>query len=206
VPTLHRLTCSVLGCPYPTAYTPETAEMFDWKFEQLAQLAGQGRPLFVFAHLTLPHEPYVFRSDCSHRPPYWPMRDTGPDSAVVARAYLDQISCLNRKLETLVSAWQARSRVPPIILLQSDHGHGRAGRHLPGWQRLRPDQVEDRTSVFAAYLVPGRRLDSVPEAVTPINGVRFMLRHGFGADLPPLPDLTYWSAFRTPSALERIAP
>jgi hypothetical protein len=206
VPTLHRLTCAVLGCPYPTAYTPETAEMFDWKFAQLAQLAGQERPLFVLAHFTLPHEPYVFRGDCSHRPPYWPTWDNGPDSAHVTRAYVDQITCLNRQLEDLIFAWQTRSRVPPIILLQGDHGHGRSGRQLPGRKRLRPDQVEDRTSVFAAYLVPGAEVDSVPAGVTPINGVRFMLRHGFGADLPPLPDLTYWSAFRTPSALDRVTP
>jgi hypothetical protein len=206
LPTLHRLTCALLGCPYPTAYTPETAEMFDWKFERLGQLAGAERPTFVLAHFTIPHEPYVFRRDCSHRPPYWPSRDDGPDSAEVTRAYLDQITCLNRKLETLIAAWQTRSRVPPIIVLQGDHGHGRSGRQLPQWKRLRPDQVLDRTSVFAAYLVPGAKADSVLPAVTPINGVRFMLRQGFGADLPPLPDLTFWSAFRTPSALERIAP
>jgi hypothetical protein len=206
IPTIHRLTCAALGCPLPTAYTPETAEMYDWKFEQLAQLAGQERPLFVLAHFTLPHEPYVFRADCSHRPTYWPVWDNGTDSAAVTQAYVEQVTCLNRKLETLISAWQGRSRVPPIILLQGDHGHGRAGRHLPGWKRLRPEQVADRTSVFAAYLVPGATADSVPEGVTPINGVRFMLRQGFGADLPPLPDQTYWSAYGTPNVLERISP
>jgi hypothetical protein len=204
VPTIHRLVCAALDCPYPTAYTPETAEMFDWKFEQLAHLAGEERPLFVLAHLTIPHEPYVFGADCSHRPPYWPSRDDGPDSAEVTKAYLEQITCLNQKLETLISRWQTEARVPPIILLQGDHGHGRTGRYLPEWRSLRTDQVADRISVFAAYLVPGIKRDSVPPDVTPINGVRFMLRRGFGADLPPLPDLTYWSAFRTPSALERL--
>jgi hypothetical protein len=203
LPGLQRLGCALQGCPYPMAYTPETAATFDYKFEQLAELAGQQRPTFVLAHFLLPHEPYVYRSDCSHRTPYWPSRDNGPDSAKVTKAYIEQISCLNRKLETVITSWQARSIVPPIIVLQGDHGHGRTGRHLPELAALRPAQVADRTSVFAAYLVPGVS-GGVPTGVTPINGMRFMLREGFGADLPPVTDQTYWSAFDTPNALKPL--
>ena len=204
LPTLHRLLCVVASCVMPLPYVPETAAMLDWKFEQLAQLAGQDRPIFVLAHLTVPHEPYLYRDDCQHRPPYWPNRDDGAEAAQIRAAYLAQIRCLNSKLETLISAWQARALVPPVILLQADHGHGQSGRYVPAAEALSSAQVADRVSVFAAYLVPGSEPSVLPDTVTPINAMRFMLRHTFGADLSPLDDATYWSAFRAPNALERV--
>jgi hypothetical protein len=204
VPTLHRLFCVVATCVMPPPYVPETATMLDWKFEQLAQLAGQEQPLFVLAHLTLPHEPYLYRANCQHRPPYWPTQDDGADAAEIRAAYLAQIRCLNSKLEALIIAWQARALVPPVILLQADHGHGQTGRYVPAAEALSPAQVADRVSVFAAYLVPGSDPSALPDTVTPINAMRFMLRHTFRADLPPLEDATYWSAFTSPNALERV--
>jgi hypothetical protein len=188
----------------PMPYVPETAAMLDWKFEQLARLAGQDQPVFVLAHLTVPHDPYLYRADCGHRLPYWPNRDDGREAVAVRAAYLAQIRCLNAKLETVVSAWQARALVPPVILLQADHGHGLAGRYLPSAKELSPAQIADRTSVFAAYLIPGADPRALPDTVTPVNAMRFMLRETFRADLPPLEDATYWSAFRSPNALERV--
>jgi hypothetical protein len=204
VPTLHRLFCVVAGCEMPMPYVPETATMLDWKFGQLAALAGHERPVFVLAHLTIPHEPYLYGAGCQHLPPYWPTQDDGRQAATVRAAYIAQIRCLNVKLETVIAAWQARARVPPVILLQADHGHGLTGRHLPALNRVRPAQVDDRTSVFAAYLVPGAEPRALPATVTPINAMRFVLRSVFKAELPQLEDETYWSAFTAPNLLERV--
>ncbi len=94
LPTVHRLACAALRCSMPMPYVPETAAMLDWKFEQLAALAGQERPVFALVHLTVPHEPYIYRGDCRHRAPYWPTSDDGQDSARVRQAYVQQIRCL----------------------------------------------------------------------------------------------------------------
>jgi len=203
LPTLNRLACWAIGCTMPLSYVPESAAMLDWKFEQLAQLPGQARPVFVLAHFTVPHEPYLYRADCRHRPPYWPTRDDGPDSVAIREAYLQQIQCVNRKVEELVRAWMQRSRIPPVILIQGDHGHGFFGRELPRLEKLTANQIADRISVFAAYLVPGAE-SSVHDTITPINAVRYMLRTAFHADLPPVEDATYWSAFDAPSSMTRI--
>jgi hypothetical protein len=205
IPALHRLGCAVLRCQvnrFP--YVPESAELLDWKFQQLEQLAGGKQPLFVLAHLTLPHEPYIYRRDCEHRLPYWPMRDDGAEETKVKVAYVDQITCLNRKLMTLVDSLQKRSRTPPVILLQADHGHGRLGRDLPGLERATPDRIADRTSVFGAYALPGVSADSFSDSITPVNVVRLVLRHYFRADLPPLQDATYWSAHDRPYRFIRV--
>jgi len=204
LPTMHRLACAALGCVMPMPYVPETAAMLDWKFEQLANLAGQERPVFALVHLTVPHEPYIYGSDCRHREPYWPTRDDGRDSARVSEAYIEQIQCLNQKLETLIAAWQANGRVPPVILLQADHGHGRAGRHLPDLEEVSAAQIADRTSVFAAYCIPGADPRALPDTVTPVNTMRFTLRTVFSADLPPLEDRTYWSPYDVPHRLSQV--
>jgi hypothetical protein len=47
-------------------------------------------------------------------------------------------------------------------------------------------------SVFSAYLLPGVPLGAITDSVTPVNTVRLLLRHYFGADLPPLEDASYW--------------
>ena len=197
IPALRRL-CRKLGCPPGPPYVPETAEMLNWKLQQLGHLERRGKPLFVIAHLTMPHEPYLFRSDCSARPEYWPERDDGRDSAEVKAAYLEQISCANRKLLAVVDSILAHSPRPPVILIQADHGHGRLGRQLPPLDAAPATQVVERVSVFAAYHLPGVPRDAVADSVTPINVLRLVLRTYFLADLPPLPDASYWSSAARP--------
>jgi hypothetical protein len=205
LPAFHRLGCALLRCQvnrFP--YVPESAELLDWKFQRLSQLAGGVQPLFVLAHLTLPHEPYIYRANCEHRPPYWPLRDDGPEEPKVKAAYVEQIVCLNQKLTELVDSIRQRSRKPPVILLQADHGHGLLGRDLPGLERATPEQITDRISVFGAYSLPGMSIDNFPDSITPVNVMRLVLRHYLQADLPPLQDATYWSAHDRPYRFVRI--
>jgi hypothetical protein len=49
-------------------------------------------------------------------------------------------------------------------------------------------QLRERMSVFSAYLLPGVPSGVVRDSVTPVNALRLVLRHYFGADLPPLED------------------
>jgi hypothetical protein len=204
VPVIHAGACRLLGCQVNRfSYTPESAELLDWKLAQLETVATGPRPFLVFAHLTLPHEPYVYDEHCAHREPYWPLEDVS-DSVAVKEAYVAQIKCLNRKLLTLVDALRAKGRSAPVILLQSDHGHGRLGRLAGGLEEAAPWQVDERVSVFAAYSLPELEEDSVADDITPVNATRLVLRHYFGADLPPLEDATFWSAWARPYRFTRI--
>jgi Sulfatase len=200
----HLLGCRIVGCRvYDFAYTPESAELLDWKFDRLPELGGGDRPVFVFAHLTLPHEPYVYDRSCAHREQYWPL-DDARDTLALKRAYVEQIECLNRKLLVLVDALRQRPGTPPVILLQSDHGHGRLGRIAPALEATAPWQVAERRAIFAAYSLPGVPAEAVSDSISPVNAIRLVLRHYFDADLPSLPDVTYWSAWARPYRFTRI--
>jgi hypothetical protein len=169
------------------------AKLLEWKFDQLSQIPKwprEGRSLFVFAHITIPHEPYVFNADCSIRPPFWPsLQDERPEK----QAYVAQIECLNRRLRSIVEHLLRDSPAPPVILLQSDHGHGRLPLHIPDVDAVTPDRVAERADVFAAYYLPGADGGIVYDSITPVNVFRTVFRQYFQADLAPLPDKTYWS-------------
>jgi hypothetical protein len=204
LPYLYESSCRLLGCAvnkFP--YIPESAELLDWKFNRLASLAGTSRPIFVFAHLTLPHEPFIYHSNCDHRVPYWPVDDTR-EKLAIKRAYIEQIECLNAKVLTLVDSLRRRSRTPPVILLQSDHGHGRLGRLAPDLEHAAGWQVAERVAIFAAYFLPEVPSDSVSDSISPISAARLVLRHYFSADLPALVDATYWSGWERPYRFTQI--
>jgi acyl-CoA synthetase (AMP-forming)/AMP-acid ligase II len=119
------------------------------------------------------------------------------------RGYLDQVSCTNRKVSALVDTILTRSRRPSVILLQSDHGHGRIGR-IPALKYVKPDQVKERMAAFAAYLVPTLEAKRITDSITPVNVMRLVLSHYFGADLPLLEDASYWSSEDRPLDFVRI--
>ncbi|HEY9506284.1 MAG TPA: hypothetical protein VIQ27_09955 [Gemmatimonadales bacterium] len=204
LPEIMGSACAVIGCVGGRfLVTAQAATLMDWKFERLKDLAGGETPIFVLAHLSLPHEPFLYHADCSHRDLYWPVGAGVMGDAEADRGYLDQIQCANRKLATLVDSILARSRRPPVILLQADHGHGRIG-HLPSFDKLNAYQLRERMSAFAAYLLPGVPPGAVGDSVTPVNAVRLVLRQYLGADLPPLEDASYWGLEDRPFDLVRI--
>jgi hypothetical protein len=194
LPELVHGGCALLGCEAGRfRLTAETADFMDWKFEQMAQLPGARQPTFVLAHLMLPHEPFLYRADCSHRDPYWPANAGMVGDEEATRGYLDQISCTNRKLGALVDSILARSARRPVILLQSDHGHGRLGR-LPELKYVDQYRLEERMAAFAAYLLPGVADSAIGDSITPVNTLRLVLRHYLAADLPAVQEVSYWSS------------
>jgi hypothetical protein len=197
--------CPLMGCSAGVLpYVPESAESLDWKFATIPTLARSDRPVFVLAHLTVPHEPYIYDADCRHRSPYWPATDAGAEAEPVKAAYVAQIRCVNRKVETLVQEIHSQSTRPAVILLQADHGHGRLGRDMPPLSGASPAQVAERTDIFAAYLLPGAPQGLVYDSISPVNAMRAVMRYYYGLDLPPLPDESFWSSAARPYDFTRV--
>ena len=197
--------CSIVGCSGGgLPYVPESATSIDWKFATLPSLAESEEPIFVLAHLTIPHEPYVYEADCRHRKPYWPIEAKRSEEDSVTAAYVAQVRCVNRKVEALVKAILDRSRRPPIILLQSDHGYGRPGATRPALSDADAALVRERTDIFEAYLLPGAPPGLVYDSISPINTMRAVMRYYYDVDVPPLADATYWSSNDRPYRFTRV--
>jgi hypothetical protein len=148
--------------------------------DKIKKLPELDEDLFVFAHLVVPHFPYTFGPN-GEVPAY-----QGKNAAYqeTAAAYLDQVKFLNKEILKVIDALMENSDVPPIIILQSDHGP------LPdltteGWQRMLN---------LSAYYLPGMQMDKILySSMTPVNSFRVVLNSYFDQSLPLLEDHSYFA-------------
>ena len=135
---------------------------------------GEG-PKFVFAHLVCPHAHYVFDAEGGHVDPLnWQNYED-------KQFYLGQYIFISREIEKVVDAVLEKSEIPPIIILQSDHGQR---PHHPGIV-IGPD--EWRKILNTMYL-PGMDYAELSDSISPVNTFRLIFSHYFGADYPLLED------------------
>ena len=122
----------------------------------------------LFAHLMLPHSPYVFREDCSPRPipqsldNHVDMSDdsrTREGRSLRYDQYLRQIECLYLKLDDLFRRMQAAGIFDDsILILHGDHG-ARLGLHSPRVREqadLTMTDYVDALSTLFATRIPGK--------------------------------------------------
>jgi hypothetical protein len=213
--TIRTAVCLRVKCPgrvrvaqklFP--YPLESSGDLEWKFSTLATLPDSAGPIIAFAHILAPHEPYQFDAACRHLPPWWPNTDAGQD-AEVRKAYAAQVNCVNTMVLRTVRELLARSAVPPIILIQGDHGHGRLTRDAMMGQtvpksELTSDQLRERLDVFAAYRADGLEAQWY-ETISPMNVLPLVLNERFGAGWTVNADRSWWSDhFADPLRLQPV--
>ena len=145
--------------------------------KKLPQVDGD---LFVFAHLVVPHLPYTFGPN-GEVPAY-----RGKDATYkeTAAAYVDQVRFINKEILKVVDALIRNSKVPPIIIIQGDHGP------LPDLATDGPN----RMPILNAYYLPGIQMDKVLyPSITPVNSFRVVLNSYFDQSLPLLEDQSYFA-------------
>jgi hypothetical protein len=116
--------------------TPGTAGSMPM-FDVVAKdLANAQRGTFVFAHILMPHYPYIFDGECRQRPPRDWLERTDADRADVPRGitnvaegraeryalYFAQVECTKRKIDELLDSIPAPLRRDAILIVQGDHG------------------------------------------------------------------------------------
>jgi hypothetical protein len=156
--------------------------------DQLARSDGP-RPRFVFAHILLPHPPYVFNEDGS-----W-VTDTQRRERSADEQYLEQLRFVNARILDLVDSIDARPEAKrPILLIQADEGPfpDRYERDEEGfrWADATDEELLRKFSILAAYRMP----PNVPGALelgdrmTPVNSFRAIFNATFDAGLDLLDD------------------
>jgi hypothetical protein len=182
-------------------------ERIDYVLDDLPQLARQRQaaPRFVFAHLILPHPPFVYRADggpADQDTPY-ELADAsyyaGGRHEYMER-YIEQLVYLNGRLQDVLADLISSSSQPPIILLQADHGPGAT---IDWWQEPDDTGLWERMSILSAFYLPDAGL-GVPSDLSPVNSFRLTFNVAFGAALPLLPDRALFSSVRLPYDLTTV--
>jgi hypothetical protein len=173
-------------------------------FAGVTAMAGSARPTFVFAHVLMPHSPWVVDAAC--RPALArDLMSQGWDHSPASHAMLrDQVQCVNEQTLKTVRALIARSQPSPIIIIQGDHGTEES-LNPPLSDTAVPDveQARERFRAFGAYFLPGGGAATMPESTSVVNVLRHVFSYYFDADLPPLPNTMYYS-YQLPYAMTEL--
>ncbi len=178
---------------------PESAptDPWDWRvlrehtryaLGRLDEIPALPGPKFVFAHLLLPHDPYVFDTDGSF------MDRAQVEQQGQVESYRRQLSYANDRMLQLVDRILSQSGPDAVIMLQADEGpfpaRYRADEWGFDWRNARDDELEEKFGILFAMRVPEADLDAAGfhDAITPVNTFRLIFNARFGTDLPLLPD------------------
>ena len=141
-------------------------------------------PKFVYAHLLIPHPEYVFGPNGEY---------TGDDErfiggpnhdpinqAAYKLGYTNQVEYIDSRIPKIVEQIISRSKVPPVIIIQGDHGvKGTAQKNMP---------------ILNAYYFPETEAHKLLyPTITPVNTFRLVLNSYFQGHFELLPDLSYYS-------------
>lgn len=141
---------------------------FDHLQESLSAATGRN---YVFAHLLLPHFPWILRPDCSVKPlaewrlPYAARyRPEAESRSEAFEAWQDQALCAHHRTFELVDALDRAYPGRVWFILHGDHGPRILLREIPegGVATLDPETRRNLLSTFVAA-----RLDHIPADSTP---------------------------------------
>ena len=160
--------------------------------EQLPGVAQLQGPHFVFAHILVPHPPFVFGpngEEVVQTRPFRLMDIEEYDPEEYIARYKDQLLSLDTLLSTAIERILENSERPPIIILQGDHG---PGAHM-SYSKPLTSNMRERMSILNAYLVPAEVTRRLYPSISPVNSFRVLLDVLLGESRPLLPDESYFT-------------
>ncbi len=137
-------------------------------------------PKFVYLHLSAPHPNTVLGPNGE----YHPQKDS-PD-------YQNTFIYLDKRMPEIFSKLINNSRVPPVIILQGDHG-----MHLFTYSRL---------DNLMAYYFPGAGKKLVYNSISAVNNFRLVFNAYFDGRYPLLKDASFQSSKLHPLGFHQIPP
>jgi len=147
-------------------------------------------PKFVFAHIMLPHAPYIFGPNGEH---ITPGNSLNGEIWEPKKAHIDQIKFANKKLIPLIDTILEQNS-NSIIILQGDTGSAFNG----DWNSPSDDLIIERMSNLNAVYFPEKNYDSFKNMNTPINTFRIIFNEFFDTNYSFLENEMYWSTGNLP--------
>jgi hypothetical protein len=141
-------------------------------------------PKFVFAHILVPHPPYIFSPDGKYG---W-----GGDEIT---GYRSNVQFIDAQIAKVVKKIVENSEIPPIIIVQGDHG--------PSTSITTPEM---RMPILNAYYVNDETKSELYATITPVNSFRIIFNSYFGTTYPLLEDKSYYAYGEGEFSAENIIP
>ena len=160
-------------------------------FSELSEIGDREEgPIFIHAHMMIPHPPYLFDSN-GERIIYKPYHD---DDELDSERYLGTLQYANKRIIEIVDNLQKQD-TQPIIIIQSDHG---SDFNNFNWNNPTDDMIKQRMSNLNTYYFPDGGNEFLYEGMTPVNSFRMLFNVYFNSTYPILEDKNYWSNYAQP--------
>jgi len=162
-----------------------------YNLERLAEIPSMKEATFAFAHVLIPHEPYVFDKDGKYL-------GNGPKDAEDRRErYIGQVKFINRKIRELVEVILSRSEKLPVILIQADEGEYPSrfweSRYSFSWKNATEPDIREKMGILNAYYMPNGNVGKLYPSITPVNAFRVIFNEVFQTNFDLLEDESYVS-------------
>lgn len=172
-------------------YTQYRRTLF--QISEIKKLAREKSPKFVFSHLIIPHEPYVFKPNGDF------LKENEERKLDYRSKYLGQLNFINSQLEIALDEIFAASQGQAIIILQADEGPYpelfESQKDQFDWTQASTGEIEEKMSIFNAVYLPRQRrglsqkpLDQFKDNESPVNTFRLIFNTYFGTNYEILPD------------------
>jgi len=152
-------------------------------------------PRFVFAHILLPHPPYIFTA--SGAPSTYEQASAKSDRVTDKTGYLEQLKFLNARLEAITDEILRLPGPKPILVLQGDHGPSSLAADPGVWKHPTTEFLLERMGIFSAIFAPQVE-PAVFDQHTPVNTFRIIFDKYFDTDFGLIEDRSYFSNYEEP--------
>jgi hypothetical protein len=172
-------------------------------FSRLQQIPALDGDYFIYAHVVAPHPPFVFDKNgnvLSHTEPFrladgnYYLKGIGNSREGYVRGYREQMQYVNKLVLETVDAILAKSKTPPIIIIQGDHGPG----SRLNFGSLKKTLPVERFGILNAYYFPDQDYTRLYPSISPVNSFRVLLDQFFGENYALIPDQHYYSPWNYP--------
>lgn len=161
---------------YRRIYEGELNKIFSLTLTAAEQKTAE--PKFVYAHLLMPHPPFLYDSTGAETKGNF--KGDGYTEQGYKDAYLQYLVYTNKVIWQLVKDIQDKTKGQAVILLASDHGFRRLPKH-------RESPVSWANNFLSAY-IPGNNYHSFHDSMTNINLFPAVFNSIFNTKLSMLPD------------------
>ena len=171
-----------------------------YTFDKLREVGNQEGPLFVYAHILVPHQPFVFGANGEQVVPdtdpfsIWYTVQMGRKREAYVEEYTKQLAFVNKMVKEAIDSIISKSSVPPVIILQADHGPA----SMLNTEDSDKTNIKERMSILNAYYFPGNDYEHLYESITPVNTFRIIFNQFFETQYELLKDESFFSTWSQP--------
>ncbi len=171
-----------------------------YSLQNLAEAGELDGPDFVFAHIAIPHPPFIFGADGEEVNPGHPYNNMDGSNFFVLGSvdeyksgYTNQLTFVSEQVLSAINEIKQKSANPPIIFIQGDHGPASEFN----FDVLEISNLSERYPILYTYYNPCSN-NPIPQDITPVNSFRYIFNTCFNANLPYLENKQYYSPMSLP--------